>query len=387
MPDYDVITIGAGHNALIASAYLAQAGYKVGVFERRDMVGGAVSTKTMFDVYRIDLGGSAHILIRLTPIVDELKLADYGLEYIDVDPLFFAPFEDGDSVTIYRDAAKTIDALETKFPGEGAAYKRFLDDWRPFSRVVKDLFLSTPSPFNLGKKMMFGKAVQGDWKVGLSKIFKPYGDIVDDYFTEEKIKAPLTWMAAQSGPPPTEPMTAPFLLWHPLYHEGGMGRPKGGSGMLTQALAKHIEAHGGEIHTSAPVEAITVEGSRSTGVVVDGQHYSARAVMAGTHALETFGKLLPEDKRPEGAKNMRVGNGFGAVVRLALSDKIRYTADPSDDARTALQLICRDRVQLQRAYGDYLAGEPAKDPPIVAMSFSAVDDSLAPAGGEVLWLW
>ena len=111
MPDFDVITIGAGHNALIASAYLAQAGYKVGVFERRDMVGGAVSTKTMFDGYRIDLGGSAHILIRLTPIVEELGLEQYGLTYIDVDPLFFAPFEDGDSVTIYRDAAKTIDAL------------------------------------------------------------------------------------------------------------------------------------------------------------------------------------------------------------------------------------------------------------------------------------
>jgi phytoene dehydrogenase-like protein len=387
VPDFDVITIGAGHNALIASAYLAQAGYKVGVFERRDMVGGAVSTKTMFDGYRIDLGGSAHILIRLTPIVEELGLEQYGLTYIDVDPLFFAPFEDGDSVTIYRDAAKTIDALENKFPGEGEAYKRFLDDWRPFSRVVKDLFLTTPSPFNLGKKMMFGKAVPGDWKVGLQKIFKPYGDIVDDYFKEEKIKAPLTWMAAQSGPPPTEPMTAPFLLWHPLYHEGGMARPKGGSGMLTQALKNHIEAHGGEVHVSAPVSSITVEGSKTTGIVVDGQHYSARAVLAGTHALETFGKLLPEDKRPDTAKNMRVGNGFGAVVRLALNDKIRYSADPSDDARTALQLICRDRLQIQRAYGDYLAGEPAKDPPIVAMSFSAVDDTLAPAGGEVLWLW
>ena len=385
--DYDVITIGAGHNALISSAYLAQAGYKVGVFERRDIVGGAVSTKEMVPGYKFDLGGSAHILIRLTPIVEELGLEKYGLEYIDIDPLFFAPYPDGDSVFFYRDEHKTIEHLESKFPGEGEAYKRFMDEWRPFSQVVKELFLSTPSPFNLGKKMMFGKAIQGDWKEALPKILKPYGDIVDDYFTEEKVKTPLVWMAAQSGPPPTEPMTSPFLLWHPLYHEGGMARPKGGSGMLTQALKNHIEAHGGEVHTSAPVEEILVEGKRATGVKVDGQTYTARTVMAGAHALETFGRLLPEEHRPKGSKNMRVGNGFGAILRLALDKPIRYPAHPGDEARRALQLVCRDRKQLSAAYGDYMAGRPASDPPIVAMSFSAVDDTLAPPGGEVLWLW
>ena len=384
MPDYDVITIGAGHNALISSAYLAQAGYKVGVFERRDIVGGAVSTKEMVPGYKFDLGGSAHILIRLTPIVEELGLERYGLEYIDIDPLFFAPYPDGDSVFFYRDENKTVEHLERKFPGEGEAYKRFMDEWRPFSQVVKELFLSTPSPFNLGKKMMFGRAIQGDWKEALPKILKPYGDIVDDYFTEEKVKTPLVWMAAQSGPPPTEPMTSPFLLWHPLYHEGGMARPRGGSGMLTQALKNHIEAHGGEVFTSAPVEEILVEGKRATGIKVDGQTYTARTIMAGAHALETFGKLLPEEHRPKGAKNMRVGNGFGAILRLALDKPIRYPTHPGDEARRALQLVCRDRKQLSAAYGDYMAGRPASDPPIVAMSFSAVDETLAPPGGEVL---
>lgn len=387
MPDYDVITIGAGHNALITSAYLAQAGYRVGVFERRDIAGGAVSTKEIVPGYQFDLGGSAHILIRLTPIVEELGLERYGLDYIDIDPLFYSPYPDGDSVFFYRDETKTIDHLENKFPGEGEAYKRFLDEWRPFSQVVKELFLSTPSPFNLGRKMMFGKAIQGDWKEALPRILKPYGEIVDQYFTEEKVKTPLVWMAAQSGPPPTEPMTSPFLLWHPLYHEGGMARPRGGSGMLTQALQKHIEAHGGEVHLNAPVTKIDVEGTRAVSIEVEGQRYTAKAFVAGTHALETFGKLLPEEHRPTNSKSMRVGNGFGAVVRLALSEPIRYTAHPGDDARRALQLVCRDRAQIQAAYGDYMAGRPAQDPPIVSMSFSAVDDTLAPPGGEVLWLW
>jgi phytoene dehydrogenase-like protein len=387
VPDFDVITVGAGHNALVTSAYLAQAGYKVGVFERREIVGGAVSTQELVPGYRFDLGGSAHILIRLTPIVDELGLERFGLEYIDIDPLFFAPYEDGESVVIYRSEQQTIEGLERTYPGEGEAYRRFMDDWRPFGRVVKELFLSTPSPFNLGRKMVLGKAVRGDWKRALSKILKPYGEVVDSYFQEERVKAPLVWMAAQSGPPPSEPFSSPFVLWQPLYHEGGMARPRGGSGMLTQALARHIGAHGGRVFVNAPAEQILVEGSRVTGVRVGAEVYTARIVVAGTHALETFGKLLPDAHRPEGSRSMRVGNGFGAILRLALKRPIRYRAHPGDEARRALGLICRDRAQLSAAYGEYLAGQPASDPPLVAMSFSAVDDTLAPPGGEVLWLW
>ncbi len=388
MTDYDVITIGAGHNSLISSAYLAQAGHKVAVFERREVVGGAVSSSTdIVPGYTFDYGGSAHILIRNTPIVQELGLENYGLEYIDIDPLFFAPFPDDDYVFFYRNAERTIAHLEEKFPGQGEAYKEFLDYWTPFAKVVKDLFLMSPSPLNLGKKMMFGKAIQGDWKKAVNLIMKPYGEVVDEYFTEEKIKAPLVWMAAQSGPPPTEPFNAPFLLWHPLYHEGGMARPRGGSGMLTQALKNHIIAHGGEVFTNAPVEEILVEGSKATGVRVNGDVYTAKKVLAGCHAIETFSKLLPEDARPASAKNLRTGNGFGAIIRLALDKPIKYKAFPGDDARKALQLVCRDRQQLNTAFGDYLGGKPAEDPPIVAMSFSAVDDTLAPPGGEVLWLW
>ncbi len=385
--DYDVIVAGAGHNGLITAAYLAQAGYRVGVFERRGNVGGAVATQEIVPGYRFDLGGSAHILIRLTPIVAELGLERFGLEYLEVDPLFFAPFPDGDSLFIHRDLDRTCGELDAKYPGEGAAYRRLMDEWTPFARMVKDLFLSTPSPLEIGRKMVFGKAVQGDWKRALGTILRPYGEVVDEYFREEKVTAPLVWRAAQSGPPPTEPLTAPFLLWQPLYHEGGIARPRGGAGVLTQALARHIEAHGGRVHVGSPVDRILVEGKRAVGIETRGEIVTARAVVSGTHALETFGRLLPEEHRPPAARGMRVGNGFGAILRLALAEPLRYAAHPGDDARVALQLLCRDRLQLHAAYGDYLRGEPAKDPPIVAMSFSAVDDTLAPPGGEVLWLW
>lgn len=387
MPDYDVLTIGAGHNGLIASAYLAQAGYRVAVFERRHLVGGAVATEELVPGYRFDLGGSAHTLIRLTPIVDELNLGSFGLTYIDLDPIFFAPATDEPPIVIYRDVDRTVESLESILPGEGEAYRRFLDTWRSFSLIVRDAFLAPPGPFELGRKMMFGRGLKLPWKEALHTIFKQYGRVVDDYFSSERLKAMLVWMAAQSGPPPAEPFTAPFVLWHPLYHEAGIARPEGGSGMLTQALQRHLESHGASVFLSTPADEILVEGGRAVGIRTKDGTVTARAVLAATHARETFERLLPADHRPAATKHIREGNGFGVMLRLALDAPVRYRDDPEGVGRIGLQLLCESRHQIDVAYGQYLSGEPASDPPLVAMTFSAVDSSLAPRGGEVLWLW
>jgi phytoene dehydrogenase-like protein len=385
--DYDAIIVGGGHNGLVAAAYLARAGQRVCVLEKQRRIGGAVATEEVVPGYRFDLGGSAHILIRLTPIVEELQLEAYGLHYLELDPLFFAPFPDGDSFFIHRSVDRTAQHLEAKYPGEGDAYRAFCERWRPFALMVRDAFLDVPGPLQLGRRFVVNRAMRADWQRAVGEIMQPYGTIAGTYFREEKVRAALTWMAAQSGPPPFEPAGAPFLLWQPLYHEGGIARPRGGSGMLTEALRRCVEAHGGIVQTDAAVDRIEVRGRRAVGVTVGGRTYTARAVVAACHAYDTFHRLLPPEHRPAAAGSMRIGNGFGAVLRLALDGPVQYAAHPGVEARTALQLLCRDRAQVNAAYADYLRGRPAADPPIVAMTFSAVDDSLAPPGGEVLWLW
>lgn len=385
MTDFDVIVMGAGHNALVTAAYAARAGLRVGVFERRHLAGGAVSTEEIVPGYRFDYGGSAHILIRMTPVVQELELSRYGLHYLELDPLFHC--SDGETPWfIWRDRERTARELDNAFPGQGEAYSRFLDDWTPFARSVAELFNSAPGPLELGR-MAVGSGRGRDSARQLSRILRPYGEVAREYFSEERVRAPLTWMAAQSGPPPTDPLSAPFLLWHPLYHEGGVARPKGGSGGLTQALARATQAHGGQIFLNAPVQDILVKEGRAQGVrLANGEIYTARAVVAGSHVLTTAGALPPEYV-PSAARDVRVGNGFGMILRLALSGKVRYRQHTEPESRVGLGLLIKSERQLMKGYGEFLAGEPTTDPPLVAMTFSAVDDSLAPPEGEVLWLW
>jgi phytoene dehydrogenase-like protein len=225
---------------------------------------------------------------------------------------------------------------------------------------------------------------------------RSYGEVIGRSFQSEQVRALIAWMAAQSGPPPGEPFTAPFALWHPMYHVSGIRRPKGGSGMLTQALARMIEAHGGKILTGVPVRRILTERGRAVGVESgEGERWTARAVVSGAHVLTTTA-LLPQESLPTRARQLldrvRVGNGFGMVLRCAMEELPDYLAAPSTSAaggpqHRALQFICPSLDYLNAAYADYLRKTPSEDPALIAMTFSAVDPTLAPAGKHVLFLW
>jgi len=396
MPDCDILVIGAGHNALVCAGYLAKAGYRVIVMERRQVVGGAVVTEEIVPGFKFDLGGSAHILINHTPIVQELELAKYGLDYIDLDPLFFAPFPDDTHITIWKNVDQTCESIAAVSPADADAYQKFIDKWTPVSRAMVEAFLHPPTPLNLARYMVFGSSIGRDsrWDQ-LTDLFRGYGQVMKQSFSSPKIQALISWMAAQSGPPPSEPFSAPFALWHPMYHVSGVKRPRGGSGMLTQALAKMIQAHGGQILTNTPVKRLLIEKNRVVGAEAEnGTKITARKVVSGAHIHTTL-RMLGAENISIQSRNLleraRVGNGFGMIVRYAMNELPDYTALPSDDKpgpqHTALQFICPDLAYLERAYADYLAGMPSKNPALIAMTFSAADPTLAPPGKHTLFLW
>ncbi|MBA2571560.1 MAG: NAD(P)/FAD-dependent oxidoreductase [Gemmatimonadetes bacterium] len=396
MTTTDVAIVGAGHNALIAAAYLARAGKKVLVFERAVRAGGAVQTREdIFHGYRIDVGSSAHILIHLTPILQELDLARYGLEYIDCDPWAFYPLEDGRSIFFYKDIDRTCQSIAAISPEDAEAYRHFCDDWLPISEGVLRAFLSTPTPGRIAWTMMRSGGFGG--RGGMSKlqtVLGSYRALLDATFRHPAVRAAIEWIAAQSGPPPGELGSAPLAGWQPLYHRSGVKRARGGSGALTESLVRMIRDHGGEVHTGRPVRRIVVERGRAVGIEVgeDAERITARAVLAGCHIAATFGTLLAD--APEAAPlrarvaNLRIGNGFGMILRCTTSELPAYTgsAAPGPEHR-GLQLLCPPAPFLDHAYADFARGEPAREPAVVGMTWSAVDPGLAPTGKHLLFAW
>lgn len=396
-PDYDVLVIGAGHNALVCAGYIAKAGYRVGILERRSIVGGAVVTEEHVPGFRFDLGGSAHILINSTPIVQDLALEQYGLDYIDLDPLFFAPFPDGTSITFWRDIDKTCDSIAQISAADAEAYRSFISEWMPLAEGMVQSFLHPPTPLHLIRDIGLKTGDRHNWENRLRDILSGYGPLLRRTFENEKVRAAIGWMAAQSGPPPTEPLSGPFALWHPMYHVSGARRPRGGSGMLTQALQQMIEAHGGDVHLDCTVTRIITKDGKAVGVeTADGTHFSASKIVSGAHIYTTM-KMLAEDttkvKDRKLVSKSRIGNGFGMVVRYAMDELPNFSAMPSPadgspgPQHRALQFICPSLDYLNTAYADYLAGKPSADPALISMTFSAVDPTLAPEGKHTMFLW
>jgi phytoene dehydrogenase-like protein len=421
LPDLDVAIVGAGHNALVAAAYLARAGKRVAVFERSAHPGGAVQTRDdIIPGCRIDVGSSAHILIHLTPILQELELARHGLEYAACDPWAFYPLEDGRSLLFWKDVDRTCQSIAAVSPRDAEAYRRFVDEWRPVSRAVLQAFLAPPTPGKIAWTLARGGGFAGNGGLArVQAIVGSYRALVDAAFTHPAVRAAIEWIAAQSGPPPSELGAAPLAGWQPLYHESGVHRPIGGSGALTEALVRLVREHGGEVHTASPVRRILVEGGKAVGVeVAEGAEpgtpldapppsggrtrtVRARAVLAGCHLATTFGRLLADAPRAaelrERVARLRIGNGFGMILRCVTRELPAYAGWEDDPRRggdgragpmhQGLQLLCPPAPYLDHAYADFLRGEPARDPAVVAMSWTAVDPSVAPPGKHLLFLW
>jgi len=393
--DFDIIVIGAGHNGLVCAGYLAKAGYRVGVVERRHIVGGAVVTEEIVPGFHFDLGGSAHMLINHTPIVDDLRLTRYGLEYIPCDPIFFAPFPDGSQITIWRDIDKTCESIAAVCPEDAEAYRAYVNRWWDLAEGMVESFLAPPTVPNLFKSMVVGSQVWRNPIGQMRQVLRPYGDLLNDSFKDPRTRAVIAWMAGQTGPPPREIAGAPLAMWFPMYHISGYSRPVGGSGALTQALARMIEDHGGSIMTSQPVKHILTSGGRAVGIETEHgvRLIAGKAVVSAAHIRLTM-KMLGNAAPPRAHRRVqkaRTGNGIGMITRYAMHELPDYIAAPSNGQiqphHQALQMICPSVEYLDRAYQDYLEGRPSREPALAIMTVSAVDPTLAPPGKHVMYLW
>ncbi|HVF56208.1 MAG TPA: NAD(P)/FAD-dependent oxidoreductase [Pyrinomonadaceae bacterium] len=395
---FDVAVVGGGHNGLVCACYLARAGLSVVVLERRHIVGGAVCTEDdLIPGYKIDVGSSAHIMIHLTPVVAELELERFGLEYIDCDPFAFAPTARGEAIYFWRDVERTCESIARMSPRDADAYRRFVREWGALNEGVFEAFLKPPTVLNLGRHMVFRRSTEKTSPVEMTrKLFTSYGALARETFEHEGLRAALVWLAAQSGPPAGAAATGDFLGWHSMIHRSGVKRPRGGSGALTQALARCLEHNGGEVRLSAEVEKIEVEGGRAVGLVLQGgERIRARRIVSNAHVQTTLLRLVGAENLPGNlaarVRQVRVGNGFGMVVRCAVSELPDYTAAPSggraSDCHKGLQLLCPSLEYLDAAYGDYLKGRPSERPAALAMTFSAVDSTIAPEGKHTLFIW
>src|SRR3954452_10700988 len=256
----DVVIVGAGHNALIAACYLAREGLDVEVVERDTVIGGAVSTVERFPGYQVDRGSSAHIMGRHTGIVDDLRLEEEGLRYLDCDPWAFAPFETDDgqrAITFSTDLTATCASIEALAGSRDAdAYERFAHEWGDRNERIFQAFQDSPTMGNLGRRLWrLGKGQRGG---ELTRQFLQPGDaLLDATFDDERLKTALAWLGAQAGPPTHEVATADLVGWNTMLHRLAPGHPKGGSGMLSVALQRRLESYGGRVRLGDGATEIT----------------------------------------------------------------------------------------------------------------------------------
>ncbi|NGP87861.1 phytoene desaturase family protein [Fodinibius halophilus] len=405
MSKQDIIIVGSGHNGLVTACYLAKEGYTVTVVERQEQLGGAVSTETMFQSeeyprgFRMDVGSSVHIMIHQTGILEELELEKYGLDYIEMDPIMSYPLPDRKGVIhFFKDLEKTLDSIAKVAPEDVENYRQFVKFWGRINEGVLKAFMVPPSGKNIVTELAKGQIrngsmfEKGEQANGLQKIFSSYGKVVDDAFESDYLKSAIMWFAAQSGPTPDHPATGDFAGWQSMLHQSGAKHPRGGSGMLTQAMASFLEAHGGKVITGSPVERILIEDGSAVGVKTADNEYRADTVVSNAHVQTTMMKLVGRDYLPSSTyqkvENINVGNGFGMVIRCAVEELPRYTACPDDPyVHNGMQLLAPSVQYMNNAIGDYLQKKPPEDPAVLAMTFSNIDPDVAPSGGHTLFAW
>jgi phytoene dehydrogenase-like protein len=399
---YDVIVIGGGHNGLVNAAYLAKAGKKVLVLERRHVLGGAAVTEEIIPGFLFS--ECSYVVSLLRPeIIRELDLPRHGLEILPLDGTF-SPMPDGNHLWRMNDHAKSIREIRRHSRVDAEAYDEFSKMMTPMCRFVKPMLsMVPPDPTTLNPRdlkqlhflMQRFRELSSDERYTLIQLMTmSSADFLDQWFETDVLKATMsasgiigTFLGIRS------PGTAYVLLHHYMGEIDGAfrswGFSRGGTGAISNAIAAAAREAGVEIRTKAPVGKILVKEGRATGVVLQsGEEIAANVISSSVDPHLTFEKFLEPSELPadflEGVRRYKF-RGSSGKVNIALDALPEFRSLPGDGAhlRGAIS-ISPSMEYMERAYDDAKYGHYSRRPYIDMVIPSLTDPSVAPPGKHVL---
>jgi phytoene dehydrogenase-like protein len=398
---YDVLIIGGGHNGLVAAAYLARAGRRVALFEKRPRLGGAAVTEEVFPGFKISV--CSYLVSLLRPeIIRELNLRQHGLDIIPLHGTFTPLQHD----YLWRPeempaAQREIARHSTR---DAEAYPRYMHDMALMADLVKPLLGMTPpdvGTFDLRRVMdllalgnRFRVLSRDQQHLFVQLMTLSAMDFVDRWFESDVLRATLaasgiigTFLGVRS------PGTAYVLLHHYMGELEGeyraWGLPRGGMGAVSEAIAGAAREAGATLITDAPVKSVLTRSGVATGVVIEnGEEYSAPVVVSNADPRVTFERLVGLDRLPsefgEFVRRYRF-RGSSAKVNLALDALPEFRHAPSGDAHLRGAISISPSIDyLERAYDDAKYGWYSKRPYLDVIIPSLNDPSVAPAGKHVM---
>jgi phytoene dehydrogenase-like protein len=289
---FDAIVVGAGHNGLVTAAYLARAGMRTALVEARAAVGGTAASEG-FAGATVNICNCDHITFRTTPVIDELRLGEFGLHYLDVDPAQVClAWSGGPPWAQFHDVERTLDSLRATYPDEVDGYRRYVKAALPAVDMVLAAASEPPRPAALTAMAVRRRLVGVPTLLRWSR--RSAAGVLRDFFRSDALLGP----AAVTGPmvwgvTPELPGTGLGALSYALRHRGKVGRPVGGSGMVPTALRAAFEHYGGTVLLSTKVEAILCEAGGVRGVrTATGGELQAPVVVSACDPYRTFVEWL-----------------------------------------------------------------------------------------------
>ncbi len=408
MSDHHIIIVGAGHNGLVTAAYLAKAGKKVLVLERRDVIGGAAVTEEFAPGFKAspttDLSG-----LLIPQVVRDLDLGRHGLEIHALDPAVFLPQPDGGHLTIWRDEEKTLREIERHSKADAEAYPKFAKLIQTLAGCLRPT-LTRPAPrpngygpAHLLELLRLGWDVRRLGAADMHQLLRilpmSVADLMNEWFEGDALMAALAARGIEGVflSPRAAGSSAVFLYHHlgqPAWPLVSWGLPRGGMGGVTNAMAQAAKTYGAEIRTGVPVARILTKNGRASGVALaNGDEIAATLVVSNADPRTTFfGLLEPTELDTDfvlRARRIRY-RGVVAKINLALGELPDFSClpgqagkEPAAHHRGLIQ-IGPTMDYLERAFDDAKYGRFSSQPFLRATIPSLTDPSLAPAGRHVM---